>query len=55
MKKLNIKRKIRLIDLLDLKKRNLDNKRINLININYNQNKPLNKSLIIKCIYKKVI
>ena len=40
MKKLNIKRKIRLIDLLDLKKRNLDNKRINLININYNQNKP---------------
>ena len=40
MKKLNFKRKIRLINFLNLKKYNLDNTKINLINVNFNQNKP---------------
>jgi len=40
MKKLNIKRKIRLINFSNLKKYNLDNKKINLVNVNFNQNKP---------------
>ncbi len=40
MKKLNFKRKIRLINFSNLKKYNLDNTKINLINVNFNQNKP---------------
>ena len=43
MKKLKIKKKIRLINLLDLKKNYLNNKKINLINIDYNQKKPFEK------------
>ena len=35
MKKLNIYRKIRLVSLLELKKNHLDNKDINLINVNF--------------------
>ena len=40
MRKLNIKIKIRLIDFSDLRKIQLDNKKINLINVNFNQKKP---------------
>ena len=40
MRKLNIKIKIRLIDFSDLKKIQLDNKKINLINVSFNQKKP---------------
>ena len=41
MRKLNIKIKIRLIDFSDLKKKiQLDNKKINLINVSFNQKKP---------------
>ena len=44
MKKLNIKMKIRLINSLNLIKNfQLDNKKINLINVNYNQKKPFDK------------
>ena len=40
MRKLNIKIKIRLIDFSDLRKIQLDNKKINLINVSFNQKKP---------------
>ena len=40
MKKLNIKIEIRLIDFSNLKKIQLDNKKINLINVSFNQKKP---------------
>ena len=40
MRKLNIKIKIRLIDFANLKKIQLDNKKINLINVSFNQKKP---------------
>ena len=40
MRKLNIRIKIRLIDFSNLKKIQLDNKKINLINVNFNQKKP---------------
>ena len=40
MRKLNIKIKIRLIDFSNLKKIQLDNKKINLINVSFNQKKP---------------
>tara|TARA_Y100000816_G_scaffold291284_1_gene282203 strand:- start:344 stop:1312 length:969 start_codon:yes stop_codon:yes gene_type:complete len=43
MKKLNINRKIKLINLLDLKKNQLNNKNINLIDVNFNQKKPFEK------------
>ena len=43
MRKLNIKRKLRLINFSDLEKYNFDNKRINLININFYQNKAFDK------------
>ncbi len=43
MRKLNIYRKIRLIKYLDLKEYRLDNKKINLINVNFNQKKPFDK------------
>ena len=40
MKKLNINKKIRLINRIDLKKHKLDNKKLNLINVSFNQKKP---------------
>ena len=40
MKKLNINKKIRLINRINLKKHQLDNKKVNLINVNFNQKKP---------------
>ena len=43
MKKLNIYKKIRLIRSLDLKDNNLDNKKINLINVPFDQKKPFDK------------
>jgi len=43
MKKLNIYKKIRLINFLDIDKTHLDNKKINLININFNQKKPFDR------------
>ena len=43
MKNLNIKKKIRNINLLDIKDSYLDNKKINIIDINFNQKKPFNK------------
>ena len=39
MKKLKISKKIRTIDLINFRKFHLDNKSINLINVNFNQNK----------------
>ena len=39
MKKLNVDKEIRLIRFLDLKYNNLDNKKINLINIPFDQKK----------------
>ncbi len=43
MKKMNIKKKIRLIDYSKLKKYKLDNKSLNLINVNYNQSTAFKK------------
>ena len=43
MKNLNIKKKIRNINLLDIKDSYLDNKKINIIDINFSQKKPFNK------------
>ncbi len=43
MRKLNIKKKIRNINFLDIKNSNLDNKKINLIDINFGQKKPFDK------------
>tara|TARA_B100000123_G_scaffold270985_1_gene249840 strand:- start:356 stop:1321 length:966 start_codon:yes stop_codon:yes gene_type:complete len=43
MKKLKIKKKIKLIDFLKLKKYQLNNKTINLINVDFNQQKPFVK------------
>ena len=43
MKKLHFKKKIRLINIKDLYKSNLDNKYINIINVNYNFSKPFEK------------
>ena len=43
MNKLNILKKIKLINLMNVKKGNLDNKNIYLININYNQKKAFEK------------
>ena len=43
MKKLNIKKNIKLLNFLKLKEYKLNNKSINLININYNQQKPFEK------------
>ncbi len=43
MKKMNFNRKIRLIDFHEINKYKLDNKCINLININFNQSKPFDK------------
>ena len=43
MKKMNFSRKIRLIDFYEINKYKLNNKCINLININYDQSKPFEK------------
>ena len=43
MKKLKIKKKIRLITIENLKKDYLDNKKINLFNVSYNQKKAFDK------------
>ena len=43
MKKLNISKKIRLIKLLDLRDTNLNNKKINLIDVPFEQKKAFNK------------
>ena len=43
MKKLNIYRKIKSISLLELKKKHLDNRDINLIDVNFSQKKPFDK------------
>ena len=43
MKKLNINEKIRLIKFLDLKNIKLNNKKINLIDVNFNQKKAFDK------------
>ncbi|MDC2985629.1 4-hydroxythreonine-4-phosphate dehydrogenase PdxA [Candidatus Pelagibacter sp.] len=43
MEKLKIQRKVRLIDLLKLKKSQLNNKMINLINVKFDQKKPFDK------------
>ena len=43
MKKLNINKKIRLINFSDLKKNRLDNKKINLIDVSFNQKKAFDK------------
>ena len=43
MKKLNFKKKIKILDEANIRKYKLDNRSINLININYNQNKPFQK------------
>ena len=43
MKKLKFKKKIKLLNPLELKKYKLDNKSINLINVEYNQDKALKK------------
>ena len=43
MRKLKIQRKVRLIDLLKLKKNQLNNKMINLINVKFDQKKPFDK------------
>ena len=43
MKKLNINKKIRLINFSDLKKYRLDNKKINLIDVSFNQKKAFDK------------
>ena len=43
MKRLNVQKKIRLIHFFDLKEYHLDNNKINLININFNQKKPFDK------------
>ncbi len=44
MKKLNYKKKIKVIEISNLKKNKLDNKSINLIDIKYNQKKAFEKS-----------
>ena len=43
MRKLNIKMKIRIVDFLELKKNSLDNKKINLINVDFNQKRAFDK------------
>ena len=43
MKKLKVKKKIRLITFLNIKKNHLDNKKINLFDISFNQKKAFNK------------
>ena len=44
MRKLNVNKKIRLIDFLDIEKYNFDNRKINLIDVNFDQKKPFKRS-----------
>ena len=48
MKKLKFKKKIKIIDIKKIKNYSLDNNKINLINVDYNQNKPFEKFQKIK-------
>ena len=43
MRKLNVNKKIRQIDFLDIEKYNFDNKKINLIDVNFDQKKPFKR------------
>ena len=43
MRKLNVNKKIRLIDFLDIEKYNFDNRKINLIDVNFDQKKPFKR------------
>ena len=43
MRKLNVNKKIRQIDFLDIEKYNFDNRKINLIDVNFDQNKPFKR------------
>ena len=43
MRELNVNKKIRLIDFLNIEKYNFDNRRINLIDVNFDQNKPFKR------------
>ena len=43
MRKLNVNKKIRLIDFLNIEKYNFDNRKINLIDVNFDQNKPFKR------------
>ena len=43
MRKLNVNKKIRQIDFLDIEKYNFDNRKINLIDVNFNQKKPFKR------------
>ena len=43
MRKLKVNKKIRQIDFLDIEKYNFDNKKINLIDVNFDQKKPFKR------------
>ena len=43
MRKLNVNKKIRQIDFLDIEKYNFDNRKINLIDVNFDQKKPFKR------------
>ncbi len=43
MRKLNVNKKIRLIDFLEIEKYNFDNRKINLIDVNFGQKKPFKR------------
>ena len=43
MRKLNVNKKIRLIDFLNIEKYNFDNRKINLIDVNFDQKKPFKR------------
>ncbi len=43
MRKLNVNKKIKIIDFLNIEKYNFDNRKINLIDVNFDQNKPFKK------------
>ena len=43
MRKLNVNKEIRLIDFLNIEKYNFDNRKINLIDVNFDQNKPFKR------------
>ena len=43
MRKLNVNKKIKLIDFLNIEKYNFDNRKINLIDVNFDQNKPFKR------------
>ena len=45
MRKLNVNKKIRQIDFLDIEKYNFDNRKINLIDVKFDQKKTFQKNL----------